>query len=558
MNEIVNTFQKRPVFIIGILAFLFFIIYSWLFWPFSADQVKFTSPDETANYYFTTLFAEQNKLSVSSPVSQTIQQYEQYVRPRSTSYTSDDRIAPASFLGIHLLYGSLAKIFGTKAILFFTPFFAAAGIVFFYLLVRRIFSSQVAILSATLLAVMPPYWYYASRGMFHNILFVSALIAGLYFLVSAIQGQKQVWHWVGAGLCIGLAIITRTSELLWVSGVVAVILIIMRKNIIWKYAGYGLLCFIALCIPIFIANYSLYANPLSFGYTATADGGSSTTSNSNIITDVYRLILPFGIKSDILGPAVWDYLIKLFPWIGLPLVLGVTWLVKNTVAKKGASIFHELKEYYQDMSETQRLYYTLYVAVSVWLIIYYGSFSFTEHTDPSAIILGSSYARYWLPIFVFGLPLIVKTIYRIALYFRHKKIQQFVLLFLFVSIIVFSVSKTVADPLQGLAQLRQYIAEAVQHNDITVDATPEDAIIISGHADKTIFPERNVIAALPNDSEAREKLVRSLKAHYPLYYYYNPLDVDAADTKAFFEERGFIITKTVQYPNNASVLYQLH
>lgn len=50
--------------------------------------------------------------------------------PRSFR-TDGDLVKPVSFLGLIFIYGNLAKLFGTAAIPYFTPAFAALGLVFF-------------------------------------------------------------------------------------------------------------------------------------------------------------------------------------------------------------------------------------------------------------------------------------------------------------------------------------------------------------------------------------------------------------------------------------------
>ena len=40
------------------------------------------------------------------------------------------------------------------------------------------------------------------------------------------------------------------------------------------------------------------------------------------------------------------------------------------------------------------------LVVSAWLLVVYGSWWFSDNPDPTAITLGSSYVRYFLPLYI--------------------------------------------------------------------------------------------------------------------------------------------------------------
>ena len=249
--------------ILTALAVVFFFVYSYLNFttpslilPLSSAQggsawggegeeggggAIFNSPDETSAYFFSKLFAETGKLS----------QFESFdfaapglIHPRSVLVNSAGYLVPGGFLGMPLIYGSLAKIplippllkgetegdFSAMIIPFFTPFFAVLGVLAFYFLIRKIWGENTAFLSAVLAFFLPPFWYYSTRGMFHNVFFAVCLVfsACFFFCLPRItqstangstKGREKIYEYArycGGGLFLGIALVTRTSEVVWI------------------------------------------------------------------------------------------------------------------------------------------------------------------------------------------------------------------------------------------------------------------------------------------------------------------------------------------------------
>ena len=73
--------------------------------------------------------------------------------------------------------------------------------------------------------------------MFHNILFIVLLIIGLYYLIELINNKQKKRKYfllicsALSGFFIGLAVITRTSELLWIAPVLFMLLLFNIKKI---------------------------------------------------------------------------------------------------------------------------------------------------------------------------------------------------------------------------------------------------------------------------------------------------------------------------------------
>jgi hypothetical protein len=549
--------NNQNIIILAVLAVVFFFVYSWLFW---GSPAKFTSPDETANYYFTKLFAEKNQLRFSDSLNQVTGGI---VHPRSMRY-ENGFIVPSSFLGIILIFGLLAKIVGVKLILFLTPLISAVAVIFFYLLLREIFSRRIAFFSAVLLFFLPPFWYYASRGMFHNALFIDSLIIGFYFLVKAVHsGQKEkrgLLRFIFGGFFIGLALIVRTSEILWVGFVVVVLLVLNRKKITWWRAMIFFGIIIIFFIPILYFNNQLNGSPTSFAYLPSGgdDSGQSAVSASDVILKTGKLLLPFGVNGRHIAEVVYYYIIGIFPWFSIGLVIYFAWLLRCLIVSGIKKIIPGSTIKQVILSTKERAYFILYILLFIWLVIYYGSYTFYEYFDKSKILLGSSYLRYWLPIFVFGLPLVVRGFEKMSTLFKHGWAQRIAVVLLICLFIVLSVHVTLFDSIQGLFQVKKNIQQEASLEEGVAGLTPANAVILSGYADKIFFPARRVIVGLPDGVGTAEKTMVSTLKSAPLYYFSNPLDEQSQETFFMLTQHGFQLERIDAVTDSNGALYRIH
>ena len=171
--------------IVFLLGFIFLYSYSYLArqlptdWSNESNKLILNSPDETANLFFARQFAQTNSLSFKDSANQIAGEL---ISPRSMRVIKGQTV-PAGFIGLPIVYGSLAKIFGLSAIPFFTPVLAIIGISFFYLLVKKLFGQQTALWSSVFAYVLPAYWYYSAKGLMPNLAFLVFFIISLYFFL---------------------------------------------------------------------------------------------------------------------------------------------------------------------------------------------------------------------------------------------------------------------------------------------------------------------------------------------------------------------------------------
>jgi len=556
---------------------LLFLLYSFLAFK---SPGKFTSPDETANFYFIKQFAGNLSFKTAEPLNGTAP----IVAPRSIM-VQKDALLPGSFFGMPLLYGAIGWFLGKWIILFLTPLFSAIAVFVFYKLINIIFDRRTALISAGLMAIHPAFWYYTARGMFHNALFLDLLIIGFYFLTKTLTQKVtsyrlQVASYFLAGLFIGGAVAVRTSEVIWIAVLLLAVVIIFRKLIDWRIGIWiALIGMIISMIPILYQNNKLYGNALTFSYTvgpekaevASTQAGSGKASelvsgSVNIIEKIFnniaglfeKAIFPFGIHWDNISANVWNYgiwlvwpfaLLTLFGLIALGKKASVSLLVWLKVFVH--RYFTKTKPHNDTSRENhnpQSVYFFLYLFLSIYLILYYGSWKISDNVlGQDAVSLEQSYARYWLPLYVFGLPFAAYFLNVIFKIWENKfrAVQRNGLIWLAVFLLFsFSISSAMAERNAGLAKIRENTVEYKGVADKAKRLIESNAIIAAGKADKVFFPEFKVIAS-EIDTSKKAKQLKKILQKAPVYI--SILDFAGQSEKLNkLENYGFKIGKEIE------------
>src|SRR3989344_2665986 len=556
--------------------FLSFFVLLFLFYSFLAFKSpgKFTSPDETANFYFIKQFAGNLSFKVAEPLNGTVP----IVAPRSIMVQKDG-LAPGSFLGMPLFYGIVGWFFGQWIILFLTPLFSVIAVFVFYKLINLIFDRRTALISAALMAVHPAFWYYTARGMFHNALFLDLLIIGFYFLTKTLTQKVtsyrlQVASYFLAGLFIGGAVAVRTSEVIWIAVLLLAVVIIFRKLIDWRIGIWiALIGMIISMIPILHQNQKLYGSALTFSYTVGAEraevavkAADKAFGSANIIAKTFdnisglieKAIFPFGIHWDNIFANLWNYgiwlvwsfaLLTLFGLITLGKKVSVSLLVWLKVFVH--RYFTKMKPHNDTSRENhnpQSVYFFLYLFLIIYLILYYGSWKISDNVlGQDAVSLEQSYARYWLPLYVFGLPFAAYFLNVIFKIWENKfrAVQRNGLIWLAVFLLFsFSISSAVLERNVGLAKIRENTVEYKEVADKAKRLIESNAIIAAGKADKVFFPEFKVIAS-EIDTSKKAKQLKKILQKAPVYI--SILDFAGQSEKLNkLESLGFKIGKEIE------------
>ena len=594
--------MNRQAFISILCGFglVFFVLAVWANpYRFDASAPVFDSPDETANYFWTARVARGEPLWYQEPLEEI---GNSLIKPRSMNVVGD-RVVPGSFFGLPLLYGCIATLLGEWAIPFLTPLFASLAVIAFGLLTAKLFGRGIGLMSAALLAVLTPWWYFTARGMYHNVLFLSLVMIGvslvmylsstvipapyaatgqapagiqtkkekrdrflfIFFSVSPLWSGMTWWvkllGWGIAGLLIGYAVVVRSSEAEWVF-VLVFSIVVYQFFSLWKreslntFPWLGWLLFVACGMfaltPLFVTNIELYGAPVAIGYRGGV--GQELGEFLRLLPrPEYRNLFfaPFGVDIIQLKRTVKGFLIDFFPWWTWPTTMGAGVVVGAALA----GIFRQRKQNInQPLISNDRYiwgvdwkrwsaYLLTCAVISFLLIVYYGSWEFTDRIDGQAVSLNTSFLRYWLPIYVMGVPFISLLVYWFISLFKLKWLRIMVAA---TAVCVFtypSAALVLADTDESLMIVRSRMPAAALERRAFVGLVPEDAVVITyPQADKVLFPaRRRLITALVNAEDYRA--VQRLATEAPVYYYtFATLQEVEAISRREFEPYGMRLT----------------
>ena len=479
--------RKKSVIIVALV--IYFCSTSWLTVGVSAS---FTSPDENANYTFANSMLQTGSLAIHDDVTA---QLRGLVHPRS-ALAVGEFIVPGSFLGLSFAAGLFGHLVGTFGLRLLTPILLMLALFAWFATVKKVTKNEIfAYVATTMLALQPAVWYYAARTMMPNVGFVCFLIFAVWLVV--VKPLKKAWlEFLLAGLGIGLAAFFRLSELVWILPVVMAISITYRKEVAGKLPWLMLLLGFALPIAVNASlNVALYQQPWSTGYTVVDSHVSAEaidhenlqgrgTVTLPIQRSIINLLLPFGVHPKAIIKNVWHYGIGLFWWLSILAAIGIYVSLREKGGWRKLALG------------------TLILAA--WLGVLYGSWSFNDNPDPTAITIGDSHLRYWLPLFVLA------TLFATKGLLRWRLKGGLLVVALLSSSLVFGGS-------DGLLKTRQVLLASAAKRDTILAETEVDSIIVVDRADKFLWPERHVIQ--PLRSEATYAAMPIAVKLAPLYYF---------------------------------------
>ncbi|HLC63766.1 MAG TPA: glycosyltransferase family 39 protein [Patescibacteria group bacterium] len=520
-----------------ILGLIFFAVYSFLAfeaglnWQDPLGNIQ-NSPDETANLFFSRLFAEESRLQFADPANQVA---EDLISPRSMRVIAGKTV-PAGFMGLPLIYGSLAKIAGLCSIPFITPFISIIGLIFFYLLVKEIFGRNAAFIACLFAFILPGWWYYSAKTLMPNVAFVSLSITALYFFIKALSAKKLL-PYVLFGIFLALSLMVRTSELVWIGLLILLIALFNLKRVNWSYLTIAFFAFLFVFLPVFHFNQQNYGSPFSLGYSLQVD-----FQNKNLIgqslTLIEKIVLPFGFHPKTALGNFNDYTFGIFPtWSNLILFAFLFFAIYLITRQLWSS---------PDEENRKKLFFYLiaYLLVSAYLVIYYGSWNFHDHPDPEAVTIGTSYVRYWLPVYLFSLPFLGFILANYLKRYRLLTAVATILLWLILS--VRSYNTVMLDNEEGLLKVKQNLKEYQSISAQVVSRTEANAVIIADRLDKAFFPQRSVIFRLNLDQDY-VRIKRLIEADYPVYYFdFTKTEAELIYlNQAFFEKHDLRVGKSL-------------
>ena len=448
---------------------------------------KFDWPDETAAAFLTAQVAEHTSLSASEPLNAAAHGL---IHPRSLNVLGE-KLVPASFFGLPVLYGLLAKITGLEAVLYFTLIFFCLALYALYDILKRFGSPRWAFCSVLLVMAHPGLWYYALHSYLPNVLFLSLLILSAWLLVA----KKNIW----AGLVFGLALLVRLSELYWLGVLILGFMHLGRRQLSRRLILFFMAPVAALALFLLVVNHNVYGAWFNTGY-----GGLDGLVKNN--ASWLGLFFPFGLHLSWAWQNIMKYIYQLSPWY--------VWLASGGVGL----LFWQKRQ-------TWRIWWPAIIAILVafvYLLVFYGSWVFVDSAIYRMADLGISYIRYWLPIYIllallagYFLAELSERLGRRGEIFALAATIMVAVLFYDSSDIVFVKYEDSFLKVKSRRETYQAI------NNMARKLLPPSAIIISSRSDKIFFPEFRVITLSdkPTSNSPEWPYLQILSKDHPLYYY---------------------------------------
>lgn len=508
----------------------FVLIYaSFSLWTYYAHEERiFNSPDETANYFFAKQFSENSSAAFSEELNV---QYQNVIHPRAVITSPDGKLLPGSFLGIIYIYGLLAKILGNWSIIFLTPLISLFAAFFFFKLLKEFFSSDISFLSSLLLFIFPGFWYYNSRSMFHNALFLDLVIFFLYFLATSDKKEHR-FHIFFASFFLALAIFVRTSEALWLIPICFAILFLKRKTLGSQKCILAVINIFALIFLILVLQYDIFGNFLTGAYFKTENG--------NFFEQILKGFFPFGIHPITALINFIKYFVLIFWWFFIPGILGF-FLFFITFSRQ---------------RETAKMYTIAYSIIFLYLVFYYGSWSISDNLDPKKITIGTSYVRYWLFLYAFGLPYVSYFFMSILQRIHNRALRSFLIFFLASSLLYFSYNMTWSKTEESLGSVYQRIQEYYFKRTFVSSAIPSDSIIATDRSDKIFFPKYRVIVNI-KDEKTLSQIALMVQDGLSVYYYSHLNEEDIEKIQVFLLEKNLQLKdKTKVFQNEYLYMFK--
>lgn len=439
---------------------IFFIVCSAFIFTFYRGV---NSPDESANKLFAQTWSKSAELFV--PVA-TPHPDAYPLFARSTVPTARG-VAPSGFIGIPIIYGTISGLLGDWSLMYLTVFFTAVASLAWWYVCRHIFGESIAAISFWLFLFQPAVLYYSVRGLFPNMVVLD-------FIIIAVAAA---WHWwlhrTGAMAALAVvgalaAIAVRPPEAMVLFGLCALSAAVWGDLALRRAACKAGGAVVLGAIIFFLVRF--------FG---AVPGGYQFLQGN--------LFFPFGIHLAVTFLNVSKFIVWLFaPWV-IVSTTGLIWWVYQAIRHK-------------KIDRLVLAYLTVVVPASMWLFVLYGSWQFSDNpADPSAITLGASYVRYWLPHLVFRLPFAAVLLLAATSYF-HWNERRAVRIFL-VCVVVAGILRAVVGA-DGLWQVGREVRTARLTVAAVLQKVPPNAVLAVRAWDKHFFAQRAVLQPFPREVRA--------------------------------------------------------
>lgn len=539
-----RTILLRVLLIISVI--IFFVLSQFL--VLQSTEI-FNSPDEAANYYFARQFKEKSNFFLLSPSGAELPET---ARLRS-ALRDGAYFTPVGFIGFTFFLGLATKIFSFEYLPYFLSALSGLALLAWFAFFKKIFGRQVAFLSVFLLLLHPAYFAYNLRPYFPNILFVNFLIFAAYFFSKAVfasglklpSGErmnlenpftaktavKQYFFSFLFGLTLGLALMIRPSEALWVFLSILVILIFVRRNFKLSSFLVAVLGLLLVFLPVLGLQKITYGNFFTTGYHLTLPENSKS---------FLSFLMPFGFDIVILSKNIFDYLIYLFWWLAVPFFFGLIF-----IPFKSASLPYGFRRKIS-------LWFIIFILVFLWLSFYYGSWQVSDRLDEKTSV-GVSFVRYFLPIYILSVPFVALGIWRFIRMWR--KIGKTIGLFIVPLIVILSLRVVWWEGDESVLNISRTLKGYGEIRNQAIRIVPKNTVILTERGDKIFFPAREVVPYFRKKEEM--EIILSLMNTYDFWYETILNDKDARrENEVFWNRFGLEIEKVASLGGGHS-LYKI-
>ena len=379
--------------------------------------------------------------------------------------------------------------------------------------------------------------------MMPNVAFVSFFIIALYFFIMIIKAGKgryklkRLIPYLFFGIFLALSLMIRTSEIVWIGLIFLILAIINYKKINFKFLILSFIIFLIVFSPIFIYNQQIYGSPLSLGYALEMDLQNKDIFEQSL-TVLEKIFLPFGFHPRLALKNLYNYTFIIFPLWSILIVIGFLIFITRLL----------VTSYWLPVTKKQRkigfFYIILFLITAAYLTIYYGSWPFHDNLDPNAVTIGTSYIRYWLPLYLFSLPFLG---YSLVVIFKKFKVGYPLIVILLIIVLGFQSYRVVMEsPEEGIYKVKRNINEYQYIASNVIENTENNSIIIADRMDKVFFPIRRVIFRL-NVNQDYVRIKELIKADYPIYYFYFTRTESELNefSRKYFEPHGLKVEKSI-------------
>ncbi len=452
----------------------------------------YVSPDETANAYVASTLFDSGVYPATADIDSSIQNQ---IHPRST-VSFDGQLLPGSFLGLPVLYGSIATMLGLWVLWILTPLLTIATALAWKQLVQRFTTPTVAMVSFVLFLLHPAVWYYSARGMMHNMLFVDLLVLSVWLWVCSPK-RLGIWAPTFAGLSLGLALFARASEAPWILVGLLMSAVLWRRNLSGRRLQAGLLG-LALGLALLLGmNQLTYGHPLTTGYTVGQAPPTIDLAAGDSLDAVE--LLPFGFHPMNAWRHFWAYGVGMFWWLSALSGLGMFVLLSRKKRRRDI-----------------RFMIALGALISLWLVFMYGSWEIHDNPDPTQITMANSYVRYWIPMYLVSVPMMAAGVLWLTRFGRTMLAQGLIAAVLLMATVGLNVRAVFVQGQDGLLTMRAQLERSSVIQTSVLDHVATNAVVIVDRADKLFFPHRRVMYPLRDEAtyDAMPVVLESVSLNY--------------------------------------------